>query len=480
LAHNFKHISHWEFLTPKEAIRYAGNELKAFIVNYFNNYHFALLDRDVDLKPDENLLFSLVEVMTVNINDLKGVGDTFIYSHLSDAEVQHVFKNYFDLLEKFKRQKGNFITEYFNWYYKEAYLLQISQDYTNRNHSPQQVYKWNTIPFPLKEQTIQNLVEEINDEKIVNYLNDYAERVVPTLRLDKCPHSFILIKPVALIDDFSSIKPIGNFFFHISLKEKLTEIQIVNFLNLFLLTWVRKYWNTIFKGSESETNKPQELLEVNLYSIDTTNLSLASNLYGGHNINEYLQYFFVEDQKVDGSFVRELHEIILPIIVQNLFLVKARKGINEAVFSSYIYSVSCQSFKSIEDSLDKTRELLITHLLIKTAVLIFELHFEQILRMYRSKTFDFTDYKETRDTATTDDLKYYLQRDRFIYLGHHNVEDIIKIRQKLIERINEFEKDVFKKCYDVIKRLLDVTDDPTEKDILIAALSNTESILKNG
>ena len=92
LDNRFKHIDHWDFITPSEAVRHSGNELKAFIVNYFNKYHYQLKDQED--RNIENLLFSLVEVMTVNINDLEGVGDTFVYSDKPKTEVDKFFNKY--------------------------------------------------------------------------------------------------------------------------------------------------------------------------------------------------------------------------------------------------------------------------------------------------------------------------------------------------------------------------------------------------
>ena len=86
--------------------------------------------------------------MTVNINDLEGVGDTFVYSDKPKTEVDKFFNKYLQLLEDYKIADKKFITQFSNWYTKEAYLLMISNMGAAKHENKKANYKWQSLPIP--------------------------------------------------------------------------------------------------------------------------------------------------------------------------------------------------------------------------------------------------------------------------------------------------------------------------------------------
>lgn len=479
MNYNFQHIDHWEFITPSEAVRYSGNELKAFIVNYFNKYHYLL--KGEDATKLENLLFSLVEVITVNINDLKGVGDTFIYSNNPESEVNQTFSKYHQLLEDIKNSGKKYITEYSNWYKNEAFLLMLSNNTSviNSNHKDT-YYRWHSIGISSSNEKIEAISEDLDDEKIIEYLHEYAGTVIPILNLDKYPYSFILIKPVSLIDPLQKTKPVGNFFFHIALKESVSEAQIVNFLNLFVLTWIKKYWSTVFE--KLRLKNISEVLEIDaaFYKYKLDKISTASNIYGDKSMNDFVVEFFTEDVNNGKSFQSELHDVIYPEIVESLYHIKIKRQRSLTFFSSYIYTTNRESFKSTGYNSDLVRHFVITHLIIKTGILVFDLHLAQIVDIIRDiNQFieKYMQYSEWTDTATNDSLKHYLQRDRLIYLGSADPSKRTKINQNLISSLSCFEAYTFLTGKEKIARILDTEDDEVSQTVLRNATALIDKII---
>lgn len=478
LDNRFKHIDHWDFITPSEAVRHSGNELKAFIVNYFNKYHYQLKDQED--RNIENLLFSLVEVMTVNINDLEGVGDTFVYSDKPKTEVDKFFNKYLQLLEDYKIADKKFITQFSNWYTKEAYLLMISNMGAAKHENKKANYKWQSLPIPgegHKEKIVPE-INEISEVEIIDYLQEYSDKVIPALDLDKYPHSFILIKPVSLVDPLLKTRPIGNFFFHIGLKERLSEVQIVNFLNLFVLTWLKKYWDIVFEKLTVKGANTDDVFDNTFYEYGNMDkISTANNIFGSDSINSYITRFYKNDEQNNKAFQNQLKNKIFPEIVDALFHIKAKKQKSLTSFSSYIYSVSRESFKTAGYEAGNVRKFIITHLIIKTGLLVFDLHFRQILDIIRNgETDSYMAYQESLDTAQSNDLKIYLQRDRLIYLGSHNTNNRQRIKENLISSLAPVEVFTLINGKTNIARLLDIEDDEKRKNILNLALESIDSI----
>ncbi len=492
MDNSFRKINPWEFITPSEAMRFSDDEIKAFVTNYFNQFQFLL--NEASNKDGENLLFALVEVITVNINDLVGVGDTFIYSNKSKTEVDQILGNYYQLLEDIKTRNENFITEFSNWYSFTPYILVLeNSDKSVLDNVADVYYKWRSVPQSTKSEIINPSGKSIDHNGIVAYLDRYASNVVPILGLNDYPNAIIIIKPVSLMDPLQRVKPVGNFFIHLALKQAVSAAQIANFIHLFTLTWLKKHWNILFEKNEPILGKAKNEFDKSYYEfkIHKRNGSALPksfiNIYRDKTINDLLILFFKDDCNKGNAFQKHVADAIVPEIAEGLFIIKAKIKKDIAKFENHLNKTSRASFQN-GYNYDTVKNLIITHLIIKACILIFDYHFAQVISLYRHTNkfcASYHEYNEKFDTATEDELKYYIQRDRLIYLGHHKPNHSdgkyprMEINQNLIKTLSNWEVDVLSSMHAKISHLKSTADDAADRNILTNALINLEKIAKN-
>lgn len=461
MEREFTHLNHWQNIIPPEDVASSDNELTAFVSNYFKKYHFQLKEQ-YD-KSESNLIFALIEVVTASIDDLSGIGRTYHFTSDPGLEAKKVSDGYKQHLLDMKSKGEKYITEYPDWYSNDAFILMISGDGSLTNPvSRDHVYRWYREPEKASDEILVSEFGGSSENDIIQALNKYANEVIPILKLDKYSNSFIIVKPVSLLDDLRRRRPIGNFFFHISVREKITEAQIVNFLNSFILVWLRNYWSTIFNVLATDIKKRSFEFNENFYKYNTLNkISTARKFHNGFSINDIFITFFKEDEINGGTFRKSIYDEVFPIIVKGLFALKIKDGNpNVSEFIRYAYSTNVKSFENKDQ--DQIKELLkqfiVVHLIIKAGILVFDLHIEQLSLLIRDPSkfeISYLKYNEEFDNASERTMKDYFQRERLIYLGTGTPKNKEKIKKSIISSMSHFEVKTFEKGKDTLHLMID-------------------------
>lgn len=461
----YSEIDDWNEIVPKEIYRHSGKELKTLISNYFNKYLFDLQGVNQSVNSD-NLLFALVEFSSLNIEDLNGIGATYIYSDTTEDKAKKLLSNYRKYLESIKANGKNYVTDFTKWYDSGAYILQL-------DHSLEEFKDSKTLQFWLAEggdnieKSNTSLKELEPKEGFENYFRNYATDIIPILGLNSYPHSLIIAKPVSLLDWKNERKPIGNYFIHIGLKEEISKAQIVNFMHLFFLTWFKNHWSTIFKKLSEDYNQEQNVdsdpyaLRINLHENEkkVNSISTASKV----DINSLLKRFFLEDSYNKNAFEIKLKENIYPKIIQFLFYLKSKQEKDYSEFLTYADKITVNALKKYSDK--KVERFLISHLLFKTAILVFDFHINHIHAWYYHKKEE-DDEKILSKKQEVSILKTYFQNSRFLFLGTTDSSKKETINQNLLSSLSPFEMEILLSSEKILNELMSEYQDHKYTEIL--------------
>lgn len=460
-------IDDWNEIVPKKIYQQCGKELKAFVFNYFNKYIYGLKGID-DIKYKENLLFALVEFTSINIENLNGIGATYLYCDTPEDNARKLHDRYKKYLHDLKKNDGHFVTDFSNWYDSGTFIFQINNANHNFERSEQDQF-WFAERGDTEKRNIEENKQTIPNKSLEEYLTTYVSEILPRLGLDKYPYVFITIKSVTQTDWNGSKRPIGNYFIHIGLKEPINKTQIINFIHLFHLTWIKVNWNTIFTKLNKDITEEQRF-DSSRYALKLNierDGRIIHRIKSAHGINDTIHSFFFRNP----NFEEELKNTIYPKIV--LALYKFKLGAKSRDFLDYVDKTQGAAIlKKYEN--DTVRRFLISNLLIKTAVLIFDFNFLEIHSWYKSKNKGKMDEDRIEgDYSDYDKLKSYFQTGHFIYLGKFNLDKNKKVMEKnMIVSMSGFELEIVLSSENILLSEPDTAD----RNIYISRIKEIKKI----
>lgn len=476
---DFLEVDDWNEIIPNSAFQFTGNEIKAFITNYFNNYLFQLKGIK---QTENNLLFALVEFSSLNMENLDGIGATYVYSSSSEKIAKQTLKLYHEHLNDLKDKGAKYVTEFSNWYDSGMFILERNDTLMNYQDRKFRQY-WLDKGGDFFEKPRLELTEnhKAPEEGFIEYLNNYAAKIIELLKLDSFPNTYIIAKPVYLLDDDNNKKPIGNYFIHIGLKEQINTSQIINFLHLFFLTWFKNHWNTIFSNFKEQLEEEQvsvdnfSRFELRINIEDNGSVSNRIGPANKYDFNTLLKQFFRRDKfHHNEEFVKTLREKTFPKIVHYLYNIKARNTINRLDFFALAAKVNGENIKN--NSSGKIKDFVVSRYVITTAVLVFDFYFEHISKWYVKRDLDLQ-YQETEDNIDPIILKRIFQQARFLYIGKFNASKCIsEIRTNILSSMSLFEIEILLSSETTINEILSKTSNPDDFKILNNSLNRISEI----
>lgn len=261
-------------------LRNKGNEFLSIVEHYFRS---------------RKLTFSLLEMVLLFE---KGIGETYIFAK-DDFDANHFYKQYIDLVTKFKNDFSGGISAYKEWYHQNTWIL-IGEGEKQFNTYSVSSYNW-VGEFEPKEIKSYGEKRGLTGEIISEYFNRYADAIA-TLELKKHPNYFIVIHPICKLEK-NQIVPYGNLYLHFCTVEKVTVEEIKGFLKEFMVIWYKCY------GGHNHKAVLQKLLG-KVLANDDVKYYLPSEL-GSHGDDLkilFMQYFIKEGSL--ANFKKKTDEFI--------------------------------------------------------------------------------------------------------------------------------------------------------------------------
>lgn len=521
---SFIAYDHFQLLVPSYLLENASDEIKSFVYFYFNKLIFLMAAKDeeeakiIKEQDSKNLEFALLEVLTIGLDNLQSVGDTFIYSREKEDINNRINKKYHDFLNSINSNKfepiaallkdklplelennetGFLITNFANWYSQSTFYrldshTQIKPDNTNKGgftSRANKISKWHHIPKNCDQKVRPNGIE-LSEEEYIEFLNRYYDETASLIEANKYNYVLTIALPITSFDGDEESKPIGNVFLHLGLKRAPTEIQIICFVNFFILTWMKKYWKDITTNIPKSISFFPEEFDPAFYSIELDKIT-NNKAFQNHTYNDFLSSYFKYQHQSNKYFFPQAISRETEEILQGLFYVKANKkelagsNFQENLLNNHI---TAQRFANAQlDQYEITEAMVSIHLIIKAAIIVYDLPFYFTKNLTSNSTPDNLmfltpnelDIDNKIDASTFEEAtKTYIQKNRLIYCGHHSPNKLEKIKANIKKSMSPFEKKLFKYCVAHLKKLLEHNTEEKEKKILQDAIRNITDLDK--
>lgn len=280
--HTFNHLRE---IIPPHLSNECKDEIKAFIINYFE-------------KKEIKLTYCLLELVALKEN---GVGEGYIYSDFNKEQVEMHWKEYVKIVEgTIKDYKGG-VAMYKEWFDSGEHIFigENSKSYSRPASSP--IMDWFHEEKSSKGKISPPERIGLNQKFVEKYLSDYAQRFYDFI-FKKHNHYAILIKPLGyVLYKSKEIKSYGNLYLHFAMDKPLSigkEEQVSiwkEFLKDFIFVWYRNRADII---SELQ-NEVSSQLEVFLPKVNMERENAVDHLNTiQHSISEspLIDYFRLAHQ----------------------------------------------------------------------------------------------------------------------------------------------------------------------------------------